>query len=142
MACAAALLALSGCAISTPLGPIFGSDEDSTTSFVARSDHRFTDDMSDADWTLAEGAVRSALDAGAGRPPAAWESRETGLKGTVSPVASAFATGGGLCQAFTAVVTEGAVTSYYQGRACRDRSNPWTITETSVWTPPEGRKSG
>jgi surface antigen len=138
VACVAAL-ALGGCAISTPLGPIFGGDDDTSTGSVMLPDNRFASTMSESDWTFAQGAVRSALDSTPERPPAPWHNPATGSKGTISPVASAFAVDGALCQAFTAVVTTGGQTSFYQGRACRTGSKPWTVTETSAWTPPQGR---
>ena len=138
IACLAALV-LGGCAISTPLGPIFGSDDDAATGTVAPPDTRFSSDMSEADWTLAQAAVRTALDAGAGRPSASWQNPASGSKGTISPVASAFAVDGALCQAFTAIVTADGETSYYQGRACRTGSKAWMVTETSAWAPPQNR---
>jgi surface antigen len=138
VACAAAVT-LGGCAISTPLGPIFGSDDDTSTGSVLAPENHFASTMSPSDWTFAQAAVRAALDSTPGRPPAPWRNPATGTKGTISPVASAFAVDGALCQAFTAVVTTDGKTSFYQGRACRSGSKPWTVTEASTWTPPQGR---
>jgi surface antigen len=127
---------LSGCAISTQLGPIFGGGEEAATGAITPRDRRFSNNMTDEDWTRAMTAVETALSpTGAGKA-AQWENPASGLKGTVSPVAAAYAADSETCHAFVASLTEGADTHWYQGRACRTADAPWKVVETAQWTPP------
>lgn len=132
-----AALTVAGCAISTPLGPIFGSDDEGSTGTITPRDERFSNSMTDRDWTLAKGAVLAAIESREGQAPTTWDNPETGTKGTVSPLAGAFAADGGLCRSFIAAVAEGIETSYYEGRACRKGTDPWTVMESTAWTPPQ-----
>lgn len=131
------MVASSGCAISTPLGPIFGaSDDQVSTGSITPRDGRFSNNMTDEDWTRARSAVQSALAAPVATTPAAWDNPSSGLRGTVSSVATPFAVDGSTCQAFLATLVEGTDLHWYQGRACRSEGTPWAVVDTARWLPP------
>jgi surface antigen len=130
---------LGGCAISTQLGPIFGmgGDDSPSTGSITPRDQRFSNMMTDEDWTRARAAVDVALSEPPDGKPSPWENPASGLKGTVTPVASAYAADRQTCHAFVANLVESAATHWYQGRACRTpEAATWTVVETSTWTPP------
>jgi hypothetical protein len=132
------VVTLGGCAISTPLGPIFGSPDDGgpTTGSIPPREMRFSNMMTDHDWTLARVALDAALaPANAGRA-APWESRASGLKGVITPVATAYADDDRTCQAFVASLTDRNATHWYQGRACKSGDSGWTVVDASDWIPP------
>jgi surface antigen len=128
---------LGGCAISTQLGPIFGMGDDTpSTGSITPRDQRFSNMMTDDDWSKARAAVDVALSAPGDGKAAPWDNPQTGLKGTVTPVASAYAADSQTCHAFVANLVESAATHWYQGRACRAEGQAWTVVETSSWSPP------
>jgi surface antigen len=129
---------LGGCAVSTQLGPIFGMGGDDTpsTGSITPRDQRFSNMMTDEDWSRARAAVDAALSGPGDGKAAPWDNPATGLKGTVTPVASAYAADSQTCHAFVANLVESAATHWYQGRACRAAGAAWTVVETSSWTPP------
>jgi surface antigen len=140
IACALGLFAsgfaVSGCAVSTQLGPIFGVGEDAVvTGAITPRDKRFSSTMTQDDWTRAQAALASALGAEIEKP-VSWDNPQTGLRGTVAPVATAYAADAGTCHAFVASLVEGSDTNWYQGRACRTGEEPWTVVDSGRWEPP------
>src|SRR3954452_3949247 len=134
--CAAALW-LGGCAISTQLGPIFGSSEDSgATGSITPRDKRFSSNMSDADWASARQALDTALKPENAAMPTAWENTSTGLKGTVAPVADAYRADAQTCHAFVASLVAGTDTHWYQAHPCRGDEASWNVVDSAGWVPP------
>ena len=128
---------LGGCAISTQLGPIFGASDDTVaTGSITPRDRRFSTTMTDEDWSRAKLALGTALASEAPGAPAPWDNPASGLKGTVSPVASAYAADDRTCHAFVASLSDQASTHWYQGRACKTAETGWAIVETADWAPP------
>jgi surface antigen len=137
LAVALASLALSGCAISTQLGPIFGGgDDQTTTGSITPRDKRFSNAMTDEDWAHARAALDVALAERPAAEPAQWDNPRSGLRGTVAPVASAYQADDGTCHAFVASLVEGTDTHWYQGRACRAGEERWRVVDTAQWMPP------
>lgn len=133
---AGATLWLGGCAMSMPLGSLFGSAGTDTTGSIAPRDGRFTNTMTDADWSKARGAVQVALDPANAGKPAPWDNPDSGLKGAVTSIAGAFAEQNRTCRAFIATLAEGTDTHWFQGHACAADGNAWIVTSTAPWMPP------
>jgi surface antigen len=130
---------LCGCAISTQLGPIFGSRaaDPTTTASITPSDHRFSAIMTDEDWARAQAALATALDAEHGSGSVGWDNPASGLKGSVSAVAGPFPSEDGTCHAFVASVVETSAAHWYQGRACKGSSGQaWSVVESADWSRP------
>ncbi|MFN8831812.1 MAG: RT0821/Lpp0805 family surface protein [Labrys sp. (in: a-proteobacteria)] len=128
-----ASLGLAGCAVSTSLGPLFSKDD--ITGSIPPSDGRFSTAMTDADWTAARTAVEQATADPAAGASTTWENPQTGLRGTVTPVANAFASESGTCRAFLATLVSTARTDWYQGRACHG-GNGLSVGPVEPFTPP------
>ena len=127
---------LAGCAISTPLGPIFGSTED-TTGSIASQTTRLTGTMSDADWDQAKLALQQALDPQNPGQSVVWSNAAAGTHGSVTPVADAFIENKIHCRAFVAALAEGGMTKWYQGKGCQKDSTQWMIISAEPWALPE-----
>jgi len=129
-------VSLSACSISTPLGPIFGSPaHDTPTGSIAPHDARFSPEMTDEDWQQANAALQIAFDAKAAGRAALWNNSQSGLQGSIAPVAEAYPEGEGHCRAFVASLGA-APQRWYQGRACRTGEAPWNIVASAPWTVP------
>lgn len=126
-------LGLSGCAMSTSLGPMFAADD--ITGSITPRDGRFSNTMTDEDWRLAKAAVDTATSGNGATPAAAWENPLSGLKGSVTPVAAPYASQDRACRAFIATLVLKGRTEWYQGQACRGKSD-FSVTGVSAFAPP------
>jgi surface antigen len=131
-----AALSVAGCAVSMPLGPMFSSAD--TTGSITPRDGRFTTAMSDSDWAKAKEALTAATVASEGGRATPWENRETGLKGTVTPVATAYAAQDRTCRSFVATLVDSEATAWYQGEACRDAAGV-SVSGVKPWAPPSSQ---
>ena len=134
----AAGIILAGCAISTPLGPIFGSNEDKTaTGSIAAQDNRLNPVMSEADWSQTKTALQAALDPQNPGASIMWANTPTGAHGSVTPVADSFVESKQRCRSFVAALTEAGPTQWYQGKGCLMDGNRWTIASVQPWALPQ-----
>ena len=135
---AACALWLSACSISTPLGPIFGSaSEQTTTGSITLHDKRFSSDLTDEDWLQVTSALQSAFDPQAAGRAALWQNSASGRQGSVTAVSDAHAEAKGQCRAFVALVANAGDDRWYQGQACQDDKAPWAVTNSSPWSLPK-----
>jgi surface antigen len=137
---AAAALSLAACSISTPLGPIFGSArQETTTGSIAPSDPRFTAEMTEEDWQQTTAALQVAFDPKTASHAALWSNGASGRQGSIAAVADAYPDTQRLCRAFIASLSLAGQTSWYQGRACQKEQTPWSVVTSAPWTlPPAG----
>ena len=128
---------LSSCAISTPLGPIFGSAEDKTTTgSIPDQDNRLSTSMTDADWDKTKLALQAAMNPQNPGASMLWSNPEVGTHGSVTPVADAFVENKTTCRSFVAALTENAGTQWYQGKGCQRSGGAWTIVNVQPWALP------
>jgi surface antigen len=79
------------------------------------------------DWTLTSVALKEALgqrDEGASVP---WQNPNSGTRGTVTPVASAYIKEGFACRNFIASHVGDGRENWYEGTACRVHRGEWEI---------------
>lgn len=128
---------LTGCAISTPLGPIFGSAEDKTTTgSISAPDTRLNASMTDADWQQAKAALQAALDPQNPGASIQWSNMATGAHGSVTPVAESFVDNKLTCRSFVAAQSGPGPAQWYQGRGCRQSGTAWSIISVQPWALP------
>ena len=128
---------LSGCAISTPLGPIFGSGEDKTpTGSIPAPDSRLNASMTDADWDKTKLALQAAMDPKNPGASILWANGEGGTHGSVTPVADAFIENQTACRSFVAALSQSDTTQWYQGKGCQKNSGSWSIVNVQPWALP------
>ena len=136
--------AVSGCAVSGPLGSMFAKPEARTTAraYAQRGRDRLgrrrpratpasasTAGLpSETDLVFARMAIVDVLKRGSKEISAPWENPSSGARGTVTPIASAYATDGATCRDFLA--------SYVRrGRARKPgcRARPAAPTSRAAW---------
>jgi surface antigen len=128
---------LSGCAISTPLGPIFGSAEDKTTTgSIPSQDNRLNTSMTDADWDKTKAALQAAMDPQNPGAAIMWSNAETGAHGSVTPVADAFVENKASCRSFVAGLSQTGPVQWYQGKGCQRGNGSWGIVSVQPWALP------
>jgi hypothetical protein len=129
-------LASGGCSISYQLDSFFGDGEksDVTGSIAPAPGARPTDEMPpDADLAYARAAVSEVLNRGGKDASQPWENPDTGARGTVTPLASAYSQGGKTCRDFLASYVNGPSESWLQGEACQQRRGVWQVRTLKPW---------
>ncbi len=94
---------------------------------------------SETDLVFARMAIVEVLKRGSKEVSAPWENPSSGARGTVTPVASAYARDGETCHDFLAsYVRKGAPERWLQGQACRSKAHgklgAWEVKSLRPWT--------
>jgi surface antigen len=63
-----------------------------------------------------------------------WQNAQTGARGTVTPIASAYTLAGVTCRDFLASYVQGETENWLQGEACRARQGHWEVRSLKPWT--------
>jgi surface antigen len=135
---AAAWLGLTagGCSTSYQLGSLFGKDDDKPgyTNGISSAGRNADSSKypSDADLALAKAAATDVLSRGGKDASAPWENPQTGARGTVTPIATAYSQDGALCRDFLASFVREGSESWLQGEACRQRGQ-WEVRKLTPW---------
>jgi hypothetical protein len=91
---------------------------------------------SDTDLVFARMAIVEVLKRNSKEVSAPWENPSSGARGTVTPIASAYARDGLTCHDFLAsYVRRGSPESWLQGQACRaNKREVWEVKSLRPWT--------
>ena len=148
-------LMASGCAMTGGLNGVFGkskSDEVRASALAAEEATGSTavptlrasatvanEGPSDTDLVFARMAIVEVLKRGSKEVSAPWENPSSGARGTVTPIASAYARDGDTCHDFLAsYVRKGAPERWLQGQACRTKAHgkqgAWEVKSLRPWT--------
>ena len=79
------------------------------------------------DLAIAKAAVHDLLSRGEQQTSLPWENPRTGARGTVTPIAEAYAQDGFTCRDFLASYVRGKAESWLQGEACRVHGGKWEV---------------
>ena len=120
------------------LGSIFGDKDKGDASDVTGSIGpvvRVSDDtnLTDADMALARNAASDILSRGGKDASQPWENPETGARGSVTPLATTYASEGRVCRDFLASYVRGTNEGWLQGEACQQGQGPWQIRQMKPW---------
>jgi hypothetical protein len=141
-------LGASGCAMSGQFGSLLGgsggdgprayASEDATGSVASRGAAPAASKAglpSETDLVFTRLAIVDVLKRGGKETSSPWENPSSGARGTVTPIASAYARDGVTCRDFLAsyVRREGAET-WLQGEACRAKKGAWEVKSLRPWT--------
>jgi surface antigen len=139
---AAVALALTagGCSFSYQLGSLFEKSKEqasaeTTGSIPAKPAAASSKaQASDGDLAYARAAASEVLRQGGKGVSQAWENPETGARGTVTPIASAYDLDGFTCQDFLAsYVRAGSGEDWMRGEACRIHQGNWEVRSLKAW---------
>jgi surface antigen len=140
---AAAMLVVLGCSAggcSYRLGNMFGGGaknlaaaDDVTGSIAPVRKHDDTN-LTESDLAHTRNAASDVLSRGRKDASQPWENPQTGARGSVTPLASAY-TGedGRLCRDFLASYVHGTNEGWLQGEACRSGKGAWEIRNMKPW---------
>ena len=132
-ACAAAALALAGCAF-----PLPGFIDDQPTGAIKpkAAPAALSSAYDSRDWRLAEPVLSATLRTKDSDQPGAWSNPETGAHGEFVAVAGSFDRDGRSCRAFVARVVgrEGAPNKTLQGVGCPREGEEAAIYDVSPWS--------
>jgi hypothetical protein len=132
---AAVTLALGGCSLSSQFDSVFGSaSPEQTGSITPPPGSKPVDVMPpDADLAYTKAAVSEVLSRGKKDASLPWENPNSGARGTVTPIASAYNDGGQTCQDFLASYVNGSAQAWLQGEACKPRQGAWEVRSLKPW---------
>jgi surface antigen len=91
---------------------------------------------SETDLVFARMAIVEVLKRGSKEVSAPWENPSSGARGTVTPIANAYARDGQTCHDFLAsYIRRGSPESWMQGQACRaHKRDAWEVRTLRPWT--------
>ena len=147
-------LAASGCAVSGHFGSMFSGkndearaqgqaqaqalalDGDETTGAAGASRSvKVSGPALETDLVFARLAIVEVLGHGGKKDISApWENPSSGARGTVTPIASAYARDGNTCHDFLASYVRQGAEAWYQGEACRPHKGKWEVKSLRPWT--------
>lgn len=140
MAATVALIAVSFGGCSFRLGSMFGDKKDDpATADVTGSitPVRVSDDtnLTDSDLALTRNAASEVMTRGGKDASQPWENPQTGARGSVTPLASAYqGDGGRTCRDFLASYVRGTNEGWLQGEACQTPGGAaWEIRNMKPW---------
>jgi surface antigen len=93
---------------------------------------KLTSDLPDRDLAYARAAVTDALTQGKAASTA-WENPQTGARGTVTPIATAYSVDGLVCRDFLASYVLDKSEAWLQGEACRVHQGKWEVRSMKPW---------
>ena len=121
-----------GCSVSRNQSAYAQMDADETTGSItvtAPADPGPTD----SDLAFARTAASDVLTKGDKDSSQPWENPSTGARGSVTPLASAYAAEGRMCRDFLASYVNGRMESWMQGAACRVDHGRWEVHTLKPW---------
>ena len=130
-------LAAGGCSInSSRLDSIFASADQpgSTGSITPPPGAKGAGELPPAgDLAYARAAASDVLARGRKDDSAPWENPNTGARGTITPIASAYTLDGQTCRDFLASYVSGSSQSWMQGEACKQGKGIWEVRALKPW---------
>ena len=136
------LLALPGgaCSFSYQLGSMFGQDDkrSDVTGSIASSAAQSGPAVAaggppENDLAYARAAASEALGHDGKTTSVPWENPQTGARGTVTPLATAYTQDGFVCRDFLASYVHQGAEAWLQGEGCRIHEGKWEIRAMHPW---------
>jgi surface antigen len=88
---------------------------------------------SEDDLAIARAAASELLAHGGDETSMPWENPQTGARGTITPIASAYNQDGRICHDFLASYVRDGAESWLQGAACRLEQGHWEVRQLRPW---------
>lgn len=85
------------------------------------------------DLAYARAAASEALSRGGKDTSIPWENPQTGARGNITPLASAYDEGGVTCRDFLASYVRAGAEAWLQGEACRMKQGRWEVKSLRPW---------
>jgi surface antigen len=125
-------LATGGCSLPHSDGPFAKATDKDLTGSLRPADPSPTD----SDLAFARNAASDVLTKGDKDSSQPWQNPETGARGSVTPLAQAYASEDGrTCRDFLASYVNGKTENWWQGSACHGTGGRWEIHALRPWRP-------
>jgi len=120
-----------GCSLSRSSDGPFDKVDDVTGSVASRASNS---SPTDSDLAFARNAASDILNKGDKDSSQHWENPETGARGSVTPIGSAYpAEGGRKCRDFLASYVNGRTDRWLRGTGCQGGHGRWEIVTLMQW---------
>jgi hypothetical protein len=128
-------LALQGCSFAYQLDSLFAGKQAGGGEQIAsmRTPKPAPEPPAEGDLAIARAAVREVLAKGGKDVSMPWENPQTGARGTITPLASAYDQDGATCRDFLASYVKNGTESWLQGAACRAERGKWEVRHMRPW---------
>jgi surface antigen len=90
-------------------------------------------DIAEGDLAIARAAASEVLARGGKDASLPWENPQTGARGTVTPIASAYTQDGFVCRDFLASYVKDGTEAWIRGEACRQHKGRWEVRALRPW---------
>jgi hypothetical protein len=124
--------ACGGCSLSYQLDSLTGKGEAEQTSSL-RPMRSLTNLPPEQDLAVARAAISEFMGRGGKDTSTPWENPNTGARGTITPIASAYSQDGVTCRDFLASYLREGTESWMQGEACRIPQGKWEVRHLKPW---------
>jgi hypothetical protein len=126
-------LATGGCSFSYQLDSLFAKKDEATVSLRPALAAVLAEPPAEGDLAIARAAASEVLASGGKDTSMPWENPQTGARGTVTPLASAYSQDGITCRDFLASIVRDGSESWLQGEACRAARGQWVVRMLRPW---------
>jgi hypothetical protein len=121
-----------GCSLSRSDGPFARMGNNEATGSIGPAPSSLPA-PTESDLAFARNAASDVLTKGDKDSSQPWENPETGARGSVTPLAEAYASDGQVCRDFLASYVNGRAESWLQGAACHSGDGRWEIRTLKPW---------
>ena len=126
--------AAGGCSFSYQLDSLFGkSDDKAEEASAAKQAAAAPGTDIEGDLAIARAAASEVLARGGKDASLPWENPQTGARGTVTPIATAYNQDGFVCRDFLASYVKNSTESWMRGEACRLHQGRWEVRNLKPW---------
>jgi 17 kDa outer membrane surface antigen len=130
-------LVLSGCSFSYQLDNLFAKKDESAGGQIGSlrliASKPAAEPPTEGDLIIARAAASEVLAKGGKDVSMPWENPNTGARGTITPLASAYDQDGATCRDFLASYVKNGSESWLHGAACRADRGKWVVRNLRPW---------
>jgi surface antigen len=135
-----------GCAMTSQFGSLFGTKDRAEAGTDGKANVTGSVESARAaapaaetlpperDLSYARAAIVEVLTRGNKDTSVPWENPQSGARGTVTPIASAYAQDGVTCRDFLASFVSQGSEVWLHGEACRPKRGRWEVKSLKPWT--------
>ncbi len=129
-------MACGGCSLSGQFDSVFGGSNksDQTGSITPPPGAKQASELPpDSDLVFTRAAIREVLGRAGNDASVPWENPQSGARGTVTSIASAYIQDGHTCRDFLASYVQGSSQAWLQGEACKQPKGVWEVRTIKPW---------
>lgn len=126
---------MAGCSFSYQLDNLFARKDDAVHAGSPRPamPKGIDEPPAEGDLAIARAVVSEVLTKGDKDTSMPWENPNTGARGTITPLATAYSQDGITCRDFLASYVRNGSESWLQGAACRGDRGKWEVRNLRPW---------